>query len=277
MKRVLVIGSNSYIGSSFCSYINTNDPESLVIDTVSVRDDSWQDRDFSPYDAVLNCAGIAHIKETKENESLYYKVNRDLAIKLAQKSKESGVGQFVLLSSMSVYGLVEGSITKDTAAHPVNAYGRSKLEADEEIAGLVDDSFRFACLRPPMVYGKNCKGNYQALRRVALRSPFFPDCNNKRSMVYIGNLCEFLKDCICLEREGLFFPQNSSYVNTGLMVERIAQEHGKRIRLTKAFNKVISITPVNVVKKVFGSLTYELVDAVDKYGFEESIRLSEMP
>ena len=59
------------------------------------------------------------------------------------------------------------------------------------------------------------------------------------------------------------------------MVELIAQEHGKKIRLTKAFNWALKIVKVSVVKKVFGDLTYEKVDLVDRYGFEESVKEAE--
>ncbi len=231
--------------------------------------------DFANYDVVFNVAGIAHIKETKKNEHLYYEVNRDLAISIAEEAKAAGVRKFIQMSTMSVYGLNEGHITKQTAVDPKNAYGRSKAEADDAIMKLADDSFIFTCLRPPMVYGKDCKGNYQRLRTLALKSPIFPRYDNERSMIYIENLCEFVKRCIDSERDGLFFPQNEQYVNTSEMVELIASEHGKRVRLTRAFNWAISKLPVSTSRKMFGSLTYEKTDTVGKYGFEESIKRTE--
>ena len=224
-------------------------------------------------------AGIAHIKENATNRELYYKVNRDLSIAIASAVKAAGVRQFILLSSMSVYGKTTGCITKDTKPKPRTTYGKSKLEADRAINRIAKESngsFRFACLRPPMVYGKGCKGNYQALRNFALRSPIFPDYENHRSMLYIGNLCEFVKDCIDKERHGLFFPQNAEYVCTSEMVERIAAENGKKIRLSRMFNLGIKLLKkVNIVQKVFGDLVYEPVNLVSKFGFEESIKLTE--
>lgn len=126
-----------------------------------------------------------------------------------------------------------------------------------------------------MVYGNGCKGNYQSLRNFALKSPIFPNYKNQRSMIYIGNLCEFVKNCIDEEKRGLFFPQNAEYTNTSEMVRLIAESNRKKIRLTKAFNWAVKNAPVGVVKKVFGSLTYEPVDIVGKFGFVESIRLTE--
>ena len=234
-----------------------------------------QESDFTSYDTVFNVAGIAHIKETKENRHLYYDVNRELVVRIAKTAKAAGVKQFILLSTMSVYGCVTGHITKDTPVNPKNAYGKSKAEADEMISAIADDTFKFACLRPPMVYGKGCKGNYQSLRKFALKSPIFPKINNKRSMIYIGNLCEFVKDCIDSEKSGLFFPQNAEYTNTSEMVKQIAGIHGKRVHLTKAFNWALKICKVNTVKKVFGNLTYDQSDIIGKYTLFDSIELTE--
>ena len=274
MKKILITGMNSYIGDSVKDYLMEY-PDKY---SVSLKDTlGWtpESEDFKGYDVVFNVAGIAHIRETDENRHLYYEVNRDLAIRIAKSAKEAGVKQFVLLSTMSVYGLTVGIIGKETLPKPVNAYGKSKLDADKTIREFSNDDFKFVCLRPPMVYGKGCKGNYQSLKKFAVLSPIFPNYDNERSMIYIGNLCEFIKNCIDMELDGLFFPQNAQYVNTSEMVRLIAEENNKHIKLTKMFNIGIKLFQVNVIKKVFGNLVYEGVDLVDKYGFEESIRLTE--
>lgn len=274
MKKVLITGANSYIGDSVKEYL-LQYPDQY---DVTIRDTiGWEPKkeDFAGVDVVFNVAGIAHIKETDENRHLYYDVNRDLVVKIATIAKDAGVPQFILLSTMSVYGLTVGHITKSTPVNPANAYGKSKAEADEAIEKLVDGNFRFACLRPPMVYGKDCKGNYQSLRSFALKFPFFPKYQNQRSMVYIGNLCAFVKDCIDEGKSGLFFPQNAEYVNTSEMVKRIAEAHGKNIRLTGLFNGAVKIAPLGVVRKVFGTLTYDLVDTVNTYNFDQSMKMTE--
>lgn len=274
MKHILIAGANSYIGESFKEYMKQY-PDQYFVAEIETKGLEPTPELFKGNDVVFCVAGIAHIKETNENRHLYYEVNRDLVIKIAKAAKEAGVKQFILLSSMSVYGLTVGHIMKDTIPAPNTAYGDSKLQADKEIKKLEDPDFIFTCLRPPMVYGKNCTGNYKTLRKFALKIPIFPEFGNKRSMVYIGNLCQFVKDCIDLERGGLFFPQNEDYVNTSSMVKMVAEQHGKRLRTTKIFNWAIKIFPLKVVKKVFGNLTYEPVDTVGKYEFSESIKLTE--
>ena len=274
MRRLLIAGTRSYIGESFKAFLAQR-PEEYQVDELETIGLKPTKALFEGVDAIFCVAGIAHIKETSENRRLYYDVNRDLVVEIAKTAKEAGVKQFILLSTTSVYGLEVGHITKASQPRPKNAYGESKLQADEEIKKLEDDGFKFCCLRPPMVYGKNCRGNYQALRKFALKSPIFPDYPNRRSMIYIGNLCEFVKECVNEEKSGLFLPQNAEYTNTSEMVKLIAREHGKKIMLTKAFNWAIRIAPVKVVKKVFGDLTYEPTETVNKYGFEESVRLTE--
>lgn len=271
--KVLITGANSYIGESLKSYLQENTNYVVdIIDTIGLLPTKEL---FFSYDVVVNTAGIAHIKETKENQHLYFDVNRDLALKIAEAAKEAGVSQYILLSSMSVYGKTTGQITKATEPNPTNAYGLSKLQADELIREMEDDNFKFACLRPPMVYGKGCKGNYQLLRKFALISPFFPNFQNQRSMVYVGNLCEFIRQTIANQNRGLFFPQNAEYVETRQLVQQIAKRNKKRCFMVPFFNPIIKRSNISVIEKVFGSLTYEPSDLVYSYGFEESIRITE--
>lgn len=274
MKRILITGANSYIGEHVRDFL-LQYPDSYSVDVKDTIGWNPEPADFSGIDVVFNVAGIAHIKETAENRHLYYEINRDLVISIAKAAKVAGAHQFILLSSMSVYGLLTGRITKNTEPNPNTAYGDSKLQADIAIESLNDESFRVACLRPPMVYGKGCKGNYQSLRSFALKSPIFPDFKNQRSMVFIGNLCEFVKNAIDNRSFGLFFPQNADYINTSEMVRIIADDNEKSIRLTRFFNWVIKILPIRIIKKVFGDLTYEPVDLIYKYSFAESIHLTE--
>lgn len=262
MKKILITGANSYIGMSFEEYMKQW-PDEYSIDTVDMIDGSWREKDFSGYDVVYHVAGIAHIKETLENAELYYKVNRDVAIETARKAKNEGVKQFVFLSSMSVYGMETGIITKDTIPNPKTNYGKSKLEAEKGMEELKDETFLIATLRPPMIYGDGCKGNYNALIKFANKMPVFPYVKNKRSMLHIDNLSAFVKKIIDKEKQGLFFPQDDKYVCTAEMVAEIAKRNGKKIHLTNIlipFVKIAMVMPGEIgrmASKAFGDLVYE--------------------
>jgi nucleoside-diphosphate-sugar epimerase len=256
MKHILITGANSYIGTSLEKWLNKN-PEKYSVDTIDMIGEEWKEKKFSKYDVVFHVAGIAHIKETKENQELYYKVNRDLTWETAKKAKQEGVKQFIFLSSMSVYGVEEGAIDINTALNPNTNYGKSKLQAEELIRPLNDNLFKVAILRPPMVYGKGCKGNYPKLSKIATKLPVFPKLNNKRSMIYIDNLCEFVKILIDDYAHGLFFPQNKEYVNISEMVKIIAEANGKKILMTSLFNPLLNILKIDLVQKAFSELIYE--------------------
>jgi UDP-glucose 4-epimerase len=117
MKRILITGKNSYIGTSVEKWL-LKEPEKYSVDTIDMLNESWREHDFSKYDVVFHVAGIAHIKETKNNRNLYFKINRDLAYETALKAKQDGVKQFIFLSSMSVYGIEKGIIDKNTSLNP---------------------------------------------------------------------------------------------------------------------------------------------------------------
>ena len=279
MKKILITGANSYIGTSLEKWLERY-PDKYSVDTVNMRDDTWKNRDFSKYDVMFHVAGIAHVKEIRENSDLYYNVNRDLTFETAQKAKAESVKQFIFLSSMSVYGIENGVIDESTTLNPNSNYGKSKLQAEELIETLKEATFNIAVVRPPMIYGKGCKGNYPRLAKLALKVPFFPDIKNKRSMIYIDNLCEFVRLLIDDCSSGLFFPQNEEYVCTSEMVKMIAEVHGKKIWMTKLFNPLLSLLKISTINKVFGDLVNEkrmseYKDSYYIYDFKTSISLTE--
>lgn len=73
---------------------------------------------------------------------------------------------------------------------------------------LCGPMFKICILRPPMIYGPNSRGNFLRLGWLATKTPVFPCWHNKRSMLYIDNLGEFVKQAILRELEGTFYPQN---------------------------------------------------------------------
>lgn len=276
MKKVLITGVNSYVGNKLATWL---EKYKYLVDKISLRDNKWQNEVFSKYDVIIHVAGIVHLAETKKNTDLYYRVNRDLTYELAKKAKTEGVKQFVFMSSMSVYGVKKGAIYNNTLPMPKSNYGKSKLQGEKLLEKLNGDRFKVAILRPPMIYGKVCTGNYRKLAEFAAWTPIFPDIDNKRSMLYIDNLTEFIKILIDNYEKGIFFPQNREYVKTSEMVKLIANEHGNNIRLTKLFNPVLRLLRINVIDKVFGDLYYmncnNDIKNMKYIDFKESIKITE--
>ena len=290
MKKILITGANSYIGTSFEKYIKDNYSEDYQVDTVDMIDGSWRNKSFAGYDVVYHVAGIAHSdsgKISSEKEKLYRSVNTDLTIETAKKAKEEGVKQFIFMSSAIVYGDSgkigkKKVITKDTPTSPANCYGDSKVQAELGITPLQDERFSICILRPPMIYGKGSKGNFPQLEKFAKKLNFFPYVKNERSMLYIGNLVEFVRLMIEHEEKGIFWPQNAEYSNTSELVKMIGEANGKKIHLIKGFGWLLSFLGLFtcLVNKAFGNLSYEIEMSqynveYRKYNLEESIKETE--
>jgi nucleoside-diphosphate-sugar epimerase len=263
MKKILITGKNSYVGKSLEKWLESH-PDKYSVETISLRDNLWKEKNFSNYDVIFHVAAMVHKKEKPELKELYYEVNRDLPVEVAKKGKLAGVRHFIFMSTMAVYG-EEGKvnqeivITRETKPNPKTFYGRSKLDAENELQKLNNENFNVLILRPPMIYGPNCPGNYSKLERLALKTPVFPLVENKRSMLYINKLCEMVQMNIDNEDKGVFIPQDDEYVNTSLLVKKIGEQNGRKIYLSKAFGWIIKLILKNnnIINKVFGNLVYE--------------------
>lgn len=288
MKRILITGINSYLGKRFKAYM-AGRPEYATV-SISMRDGSWRNENFRGFDVVYHVAGLAHSDSgriSKEKSRKYYEINTELTEELAKKAKREGVGQFIFMSSAIVYGDSapigqRRRIAPGTRCTPANCYSDSKLQAEERLKKLADERFRLVILRPPMIYGPGCKGNYPVLSLFARNLPIFPKVSNERSMLYVDNLMEFVKLMIDNNEAGIFFPQNAEYSNTSELVRMIAAAHGKSLRLTKAFNWALRLlrTFTPLVDKAFGSFSYDMAMSEYKqnyrlYSLEESIRITE--
>ncbi len=266
MKKILITGAGSYVGGSVEQYL-AQWPEEYQVDTLDMVGEGWKAASFAGYDALFHVAGIVHQPQSKDDPgqaALYQKVNTDLAVETAKKAKAEGVKQFVFMSSASVYGLSAPvgkvvMITADTPLKPADNYGISKAKAEEGLRALADEHFKLAILRPPMIYGKGCKGNYVTMAKLAKKLPVFPYVANQRSMLYMENLAEFVRLVIEDGAEGLYCPQNNEYVNTSDMVNLIAHANGKGIVMVKGFTWALKLLSnvTGIVDKAFGSLCYD--------------------
>ena len=297
-KKILITGKNSYLGNAVEQYIidwQTAQGEELWrTDRISLRGSAWKEESFAGYDTVLHMAGMAHAdvgNVSEETKALYYQVNCDLTLQAAQKAKADGVRQFIYMSSVIVYGDSapvgkQKHITADTPPAPANFYGDSKYQAEQQLWKLQTEDFHVAVVRAPMIYGKDSKGNFPVLVKLAARMPVFPALDNQRSMLYVENLAEFLRRLIEAGTGGTFFPQNAEYVRTDEMVRLIGKTMGRSIRLWKVLNpfvKLASRVPGRIgglADKAFGSLTVDRelsnreITGYQIYSLEESIRKS---
>ncbi len=290
-RSVLVTGAGSYIGESFETYCKEH-YANIDVTAIDMEDGSWRSYPFKdesgkPFDTVFHVAGIAHAdvgKVSISEQRKYYEVNTDLAVECCKRAKSKGVRQFIFMSSMIIYGEKE-RIDEKTVPLPADYYGNSKWLADKGIRALADAGFQTAVIRAPMIYGKGSKGNYPRLAKIAKMTPVFPKVKNRRSMLYIENLCEFIAQLSLSGEGGVYFPQNGEYGNTAELVKSIGKHSGNPTYISGFFAPAVyaaACFPVKKVrlltKKAFGNSIYDKKLSVyrgldyQRVSTEESIR-----
>ena len=283
MIKVLITGAGSYVGESVRRYILSTSSD-FEIDAVDTMNDAWKEAEFSKYDVVYHVAGIAHVNADPKMEPLYYKVNRDLTIEVARAAKAAGVKRFIFMSSQIVFhesqSLKTEVLTSETKENPNGFYGDSKLQAEKGLHELECDAFKVCILRPPMIYGPNSKGNFPRLVKLAQKTPLFPAWHNKRSMLYIDNLAEFVKQAILRELSGTFYPQNRELADTVEIIRFFAKAAGHKVWITRLLNPFVwlgsfVLQPLN---KMFATYYYDSEMSKMDFdyqlvSFEESLKL----
>ncbi len=282
MTELLLTGASGFIGSN----VRAQMPDSIRVTSLSVRNDDWRNADFSRFDAVLHAAGIAHVLDGSMMGEAYHEVNCVRTLEIAEKAKKAGVGLFVFLSSIIVFGAptpagVHAPITPQTAPNPENAYGKSKLDAENGLRAMEADSFRVAILRLPMVYGRGCKGNYTRLASLARKCPLFPAFDNRRSMLYIENLTSLIAKIVFDCPSGTYHPRDGVSRSTGEIARAICAAHGKKCVQTRLLAPAVRLMGKGgIVRRAFGDQEYasDMPDYPANYrafDFESAIRKTE--
>lgn len=262
--NILITGKNSYVGKSIKTWLEQN--ESFMVDELDLKDGRWSNYDFSIYHSVIHVAGIVHRSKEEIGWDVYYRVNTLLPTQVASIAKASGVKQFIFISTMGIYGqekkLPYGNcIDSSTPIAPVSFYGKSKYGAEVTLNELHDEGFKVCIVRPPNIYGKECPGNYfKGFVKMTSCLPIFPMAfrESKQSLIYIDNLCEFIRLLITHTVSGTYMPQDEVQVSTVEFISCIATAINKKIRFSKALGTIVQgLYRLSIVKKVFGGVSYD--------------------
>lgn len=260
--RILITGKHSYIGSSVKAWLNEKEPTFLV-DEISLRNIDLNTLSFKNYDVIFHVAGIAHITSNKKMIPEYFKINRDLAIEVAKKAKEEGVKQFIFTSTMAIYGddrsIGDFRPIDVQQPSPTNAYGQSKLQADEAIQKLQDQNFKVSTLRIPMVYGVNSKGNFPKLEKLARKVSIFPKLENIRSVINVLSLSELIRLLIIKKKHGVFYPQDKEYFSTSNFINTYRKKIHKKTIFIPFLTLILKFlaTFIRQINKIYGNKFYD--------------------
>lgn len=255
MKRILITGTNSYLGFNLKKTLD-NFKNKYKVFSIDMKKKEWENFDFSNFDVVFHVAGIVHVKSKRKSE--YQKINVEMPEKVLRICIKNNVKQFIFMSSMSVYGDIIGEINEKTKLNPESLYGNSKRNAEKEIIKISKNNpqIKISIIRAPMIYGKNCKGNFDRLMNFSKYLRYIPKIINKRSMIYIENFIEFVKSVIDKSKEGFFHPQNNSYVSTNEMITLIRKiKYNKNTYEIRLLN-FLRYLPLNIFRKLFRDSYY---------------------
>jgi len=261
-KKVLVTGANGFIGRNLCAFLkekgyfvrgavrNNVRDVSGVDEYIQVGDinesTDWQQA-LAGVDTVIHLAGRVHIIDSRfrgndkngGNDELYAfrKVNVLGTERLARMAAKAGVKRFIFVSSVKVNGeRTQGAYTEKDAPAPEDAYGVSKMEAEQVLAGIaVETGIEVVILRLPLVYGAGVKANFKNLIKLAdcgLPLPF-RGINNRRSFLYVGNLVDAIGVCVEHPKAAgeTFLVSDGQDVSTPDLIKMIACAMNKKVVL----------------------------------------------
>jgi nucleoside-diphosphate-sugar epimerase len=248
--KILITGRYGYIGHHVAQYLKQYSNSSIV--RLDMKTDEWTTHSFNDIDVIIHCAGYVHHRENVLNRYKFDRINFDLTKKLASKAKASGVKHFIFISSMSVYGKFFGPIIENiTPLHPVNAYGKSKLKAEEFLKTLDEIDFKVSIIRPPMVYGNKAPGNLKSLITFGRLFKYFPSFPNKKSFIHIDKLSDYIYQCTQGQLMNKNIDDGKPYSTFELLTKFV------NVKPINLFNGIIKHNRKHILFKVFGDQYYD--------------------
>jgi UDP-glucose 4-epimerase len=274
---ILVTGATGYVGKSFIEKYS----DTYNIQTFSLQKSQLDTLDLTNVKIILHLAALVHQMHGAE-ASEYEQINVKYTIDLAQKAKDAGVEQFIFMSSLAVYGEYTEYIKEDTICSPTSEYGKSKLNAEEELHHLISDNFIVSIIRPPMIYGSNAPGNIKSLIQLVNTVPILPfsGIENKRSFIYIDNIITMINKIIQLKKSDIFLAADDKPISTTNLIKILAKSLNKKTILIKIpfFDILLKTIKPSLYQKLFRSLeinndfTKQNLNYINKYSIEEGIK-----
>ncbi|NUF53742.1 NAD-dependent epimerase/dehydratase family protein [Acinetobacter seifertii] len=218
--------------------------------------DDLTNLDLGSVDVIVHCAGRAHIMKEVESDPLflYRQINVEGTLNLAKKAAKAGVKRFIFMSSIKVNGEVTTNklfTPNESVSNLQDPYGLSKFEAEQALLNLAQNvKMDVVIIRPVLIYGPNVKANFKSMVNLAAKGVPLPvGClDNKRSMVSIYNLIDFIHICLLhpLAKNQIFLISDQDDITVKELFKKLANVQGKKL-IALPVPKVL----INFVAKLF--------------------------
>ncbi len=191
-------------------------------------------------DGIVHLAGIAHVPDGDEQSvgNSYQLINVDSTLSLAHAAAAAGVKRFVFMSSVRVHGdpIDDTPLRASDHCEPADAYGRSKLDAEQGLARIaLETGLEIVVLRPPLVYGPGVRANFLRMIEWIDRGRALPfgRVANRRSLIHIDNLSAAIEQSLTHAAAGgkTFLVSDGEDVSTAELARRIGVALGRPARL----------------------------------------------
>lgn len=277
--NLILTGARGFIGS----YFQKQYASKYAIQPFSFFNDEVETLHVNDVEIVIHLSALVH-QMGGASDMAYEKVNVDQTLQLAHKAKENGVKQFIFMSTVKVYG-EESAIayTETSPCFPEDAYGKTKLKAEQELQKLADENFVVSIIRTPIVYGSGVKANMHNLMKLIDTMPLLPldGIDNKRSLVFIGNLCALLDTIIDQCKGGIFLAGDDVPLSTTELIQELAKAKKKKLFLIQLplFARFLKWVKPSFYKRLFESLavdnsrTKEVLHFKNPYSMQEGIAM----
>lgn len=246
--RILITGVHGFVGTNLVKELSRKH-SIFGLDIVNPIKEGvrftykWEDLDtekMPEVDAIIHLAGKAHDTKNEAAAEVYFKVNRDLTIKIFDYFlAHENIKKFVFFSTAKAAAdRVEGVLTEDVVPSPVGPYGESKIEAEkyllsklEEVRSKSKDVYIF---RPCMIHGPGNKGNLNLLYGVVKKGIPWPlgAFENRRTFTSIENICFAVNGVLTKDVEsGIYNMGDDEALSTNELIEEICKSLGKKAHI----------------------------------------------
>lgn len=265
--KILLTGANGFIGS----YLLDKYRLEYQIKTFSFLKDDFDNLNLSGINTIIHLSALVH-QMGGANPNEYEKVNVIQTLELAKKAKDSGVKHFIFMSTIKVYGEESDTVyTEKTHCHPQDDYGQSKWHAEIALQKLSDEHFTISIIRTPIVYGRGIKGNIKNLVELIGKVPILPfgHTRNRRSMVYVGNLCALIERVLTHRAAGVFLACDDKSLSTTEFIHEITTALGKKCYLIDIpfFENLLKYFKPTFHQRLFGNLIVDNSETEKKLVF----------
>ena len=301
---ILVTGASGFVGHALCSHFAKTGctVRTIFRENAYVLDRSgailmgdvgdgadWQGA-LAGISTVIHLAARVHVMHETTADPLaeFRRVNVLGTLNLARQAAAAGVRRFVFISSVKVNGESTQTgvpFTADDTPAPLDAYGISKMEAEQGLRELaIQTGMEVVIIRPPLVYGPGVKANFAAMMRWLQRGVPLPlgAIHNQRSLVAIDNLVDLI--VLCLKHPAAanqtFLVSDGEEVSTTELLFRMGQAMGCPARLLAVPSSVLKLAGAllgksDVVQRLCGSLQVDIAKTQDLLGWTPPVSLGE--